>query len=103
MAAIWGSLDGIEVDLRGRRWVRVKSALSGRTNIRIRALVGERTKVVRGIERVELSSLCAGEFVEVSYSRSRDGFMEAEIVYARADCGAVAISNEDHANDLWTY
>jgi hypothetical protein len=85
MPTIWGSLDRIENDLQGRRWVKLKAILSGRATIRVRALVGKQTLIARGIERVDLSSLCAGEFVEISYGHSHDGFMEAETIYVQPE------------------
>jgi hypothetical protein len=90
MPTIWGRLNRIEEDLHGTPWVEIKAFLSTRTTIRVRALVGSRTLIARGIERVDLSSLSTGEFVEVSYNRSHDGFMEAETIYVRPDRVAVA-------------
>lgn len=90
MPTIWGCLDRIEDDLHGTRWVQVKAILSGKTAIRVRALVGEQTLIARGIERVDLSSLSAGEFVEVSYHHSHAGFMEADTIYVRPERVPVA-------------
>ncbi len=89
MPTVWGCLDRVDKDLHGTRWVQVKAVLSGKTTIRVRALVGKQTLIARGIERVDLSSLCAGEFVEISYRHGRDGFMEAETIYVRPDRAAV--------------
>ena len=90
MPTIWGCLSRIEDDLHGTPWVEVKAILSARTTIRVRAFVGRQTLIARGIERVDLSSLCAGEFVEISYNRGRDGLMQAETIYVRPDRVAVA-------------
>lgn len=85
MSTIWGNLYRIEGDKQGRRWLLLKATVSRVTTIRIRALVGKDTLIARGIERVDLSSLRAGELVEVSYHQSRDGFMEAETVYVHPE------------------
>jgi hypothetical protein len=85
MSTIWGSLDRIEDDQQGKRWVQLKAVLSGRTTIRIRALVGKQTLIARGIEQINLSNLRAGEFVEISYRHGCDGFMEAETIYVQPE------------------
>lgn len=90
MPTIWGWLDRIEDDPRGPRLVEVKAFLSGRTTIRVRALVREQTLIARGIEPVDLSALCAGEYVEVSYHHSHDGLMVAETIYVRPERVPVA-------------
>lgn len=94
MPVIWGCLDRIEHDLHGTQWIQVKVTLPGGSMIRTRALVGRQTLVARGIERVDLSTLCSGELVEVSYHHGRDGFMEAETIYVQADRAAVGKSDE---------
>lgn len=77
MPTIWGSLlDRVQEDLHGTRWVQVRITSSGGTAIRVRVLVGGQTIVARGIERIDLSTLCAGEFVEVTYHHGHAGFME---------------------------
>jgi hypothetical protein len=85
MPTIWGSLDRVEEDLHGTRWVQVRTTLSGGTAIRVRVLIGGQTIVARGIERIDLSTLCAGEFVEVTYHHCHAGFMEAETIYVQPD------------------
>jgi len=90
MPTIWGCLDRIEEYHHGTRWVQVRVTLPGGSVIRTRALVGRQTLVARGIERVDLSTLCAGELVEVSYHHGRDGFMEAETIYVPPERVSVA-------------
>lgn len=85
MPTIWGWLDRIEDDLHDTRWVQMRTILPGGTAIRIRVLVGGRTIVARGIERIDLSTLCAGEFVEVTYQHGHAGFMEAETIYVQPE------------------
>lgn len=70
--------------------MQVKSILSGRIAIRVRARVEEQTLIARGIEQVDLFSLCAGEFVEVSYHHGKNGFIEAETIYVRPERVPVA-------------
>ncbi len=90
MPTIWGCLSRIEDRRRDDPWVEIAVIVSARTTIRARALVGRQTLIARGIERIDLSTLCAGELVEVSYHRGRDGMMEAETIYVRPDRAAVA-------------
>ena len=85
MPTIWGCLDRIEDDLHGTLRVQVRVTLPGGSVIRARALVVEHTLIARGTERVDLSTLCAGEFVEISYHHGRDGFMEAETIYVQPE------------------
>lgn len=89
MPTIWGTLDRVDNDPRGIRLVQVMAILAGRTTIRIRALVGKQTLIARGIERVDLSSLGAGEPVEISYHYDRGGFMEAETIYVLPQRAAI--------------
>lgn len=88
MPTIWGSLNRIENDPQGRCWVQLKAILSGRTTVLVRALVGKQTLIARGIKQVDLSSLCAGEPVEISYHHGHDGFMEAETIYVQPEHAA---------------
>lgn len=89
MPVIWGSLSQIESDVQGRRWVQLNAMVSGKTTIRVRALVGKQTLVTRGIERVDLFNLGAGEPVEISYHYDRGGFMEAETIYVLPQRAAI--------------
>lgn len=85
MPTIWGHLDRIEEDRQGTRWLQMKVTLPRGSVIRARALVGQQTVIARGIARVDLSALHAGEVLEVSYHDRRDGFMEAEMIYAQPE------------------
>jgi hypothetical protein len=85
MPTIWGSLERVEEDLYGTRWVQVRTTLSGGAAIRVRVLVAGQTIVARGIKRIDLSTLCASEFVEVTYHHGHAGFMEAETIYVRPE------------------
>lgn len=104
MPVIWGNLDRIDDDQQGKRWVQLKAMVSGKTTIRVRALVGKQTLVTRGIARVDLSTLSTGEPVEIGYHHGRDGFMEAETVYVQPECAAIGqdIGHND-AHDPRTY
>lgn len=85
MPTIWGRLDRIEEDRQGIRWLQLRVTLPRGGAIRARALVGKQTVVARGIARVDLSALHAGEVLEVSYHDRHDGFMEADMIYARPE------------------
>jgi len=85
MPTIWGHLDQIEEDRQGIRWLHLSVTLPRGVAIRARALVGKQTVVARGIARIDLSALHAGEVLEVSYHDRQDGFMETEMIYARPE------------------
>jgi hypothetical protein len=85
MPVIWGCLEQIGEALPDSRWIRVTTALSGEFGIRIRVLVEERTRIVRGIEQIKFSQLRGEEFAEVVYHCSHSGLMAAEQIYVRPD------------------
>jgi len=85
MSVIWGSLDRIDEDVHGVRWIQLRTVLQGGTAIRTRVAVGVKVLIARGIEQVNVSSLREGEIVEVSYHHSQDGFMEAETIYVQPE------------------
>ncbi len=90
MPTICGSLDRIENHLDGSRFVQVRVILTRGSVLRIRALVRKQTIIARGTEQVDLSTLCTGELVQVSYHQGRDGFMEADTIHVRPERGQVA-------------
>ena len=90
MPTIWGCLEQIDKDLPDSRWIQVRTVLPGGVAIRTRALVGERTLIARGIERVDFSNLREGEFVEVAYHRGHSASMEAERIYVHPNHLAAA-------------
>jgi hypothetical protein len=90
MPTIWGDLDGVNKDRCGTWWVQVRTVLPGGTAIRVRASVGNQTLIARGIERVDVSNLREGEFVEVTYYRGQSGVLEAETISVRPDQVPVA-------------
>lgn len=81
MPTIWGVLERIDIGDSDKPAVQVRTFLRRGAAIHIRALIEKETTVARGVERVDLSNLKEGEFVEVTYHHGRDGFMEAETVY----------------------
>jgi hypothetical protein len=85
MPTIWGHLDRIEEDRQGTHWLQLRVTLPRGGAIRARTPVEKQTVVARGIARVDLSALHAGEVLEVSYHDRHDGFMEAEMIYARPE------------------
>jgi hypothetical protein len=97
---IWGSLERIETVCFSARWIQMRVTLPGGSVIRARTCVGEQTLVARGIERVDLSTLCAGERVKVRYRHSRDSVMEAETIYVQPEHTAIGSAIEkDRAQD----
>lgn len=96
---IRGDLDRMNKDLQGSGWIQVKTLLPGGAAIRTHVLVGDQTLIARGVERVDLSSLRKGDFIEVTYHRGQSGFMEAETLYVCSDEVSVANkSRQDHAD-----
>jgi len=90
MPTVWGNLDRVHSDAAGDKWIQVKAVLPGGVAIRIRALIEHYTTLIRGVERVDLSSLREGEPVEVTYHNGSKGLMEAETVYVQPDDVAVS-------------
>ena len=85
MPTIRGCLERLDKDLPDSRWVRVRTVLPGHVAIRTRIFVGEQTLIARGTERVALSSLREGEFVEVTFHPGHSGFMVAETIYIQQE------------------
>lgn len=85
MPTLWGCFGQAEKGLSGTCWILLRTLLPGGTAIRTRAYVGEQALIARGTERVELSHVKVGEFVEVTYHRGHAGFMEADTIYVRPD------------------
>lgn len=85
MATICGTLDEIEEDIGGTRWIYVKTILFGKTVFRVRARVGRKTLVLRGKERIDFSNVYTGEFVEVIYHHIHADIIEADTIYVRPE------------------
>ena len=81
----WGFLERVQIGDSGKRAIQVRTFLRRGAAIHIRALIEKETTVARGVERVDLSTLKEGEFVEVTYHHGRDGFMEADTGYVPPD------------------
>jgi hypothetical protein len=90
MPTIRGDLDRMNEGLHGSGWIQVKTLLPGGAAIRTHVLVGNQTFIARDVERVDLSSLRKGDFVEVTYHRAQCGFMEAEAISVCSDEVSVA-------------
>lgn len=82
MPTIWGVVDRVDTSAS---YVQVKAALSESTTIRVRALVTEHTRIVRGIDQIDLSGLCEGESVEIRYQHGCKGVIVAETISIRSD------------------
>ena len=63
----------------------MKTLLPGGAAIRTHIVVGDQTLIARGVERVDLSNLRKGDFLEVTYHGGQSGFMEAETIYVCSD------------------
>lgn len=85
MATICGSLVRIEEDIRGIRWIYVKTILFGETVFQVRARVGRKTVVLRGKERIDFSNVCIGEFVEVIYHHIHADIIEVDTIDVRPE------------------
>ena len=87
---IWGNLDRVEEDIIGTRWVYVRTTMTGSEAFRLRARVGRQVVVIRGIERIDFSCICTGEFVEVTYHQCHSDFVEVDTIYVRPKQDQVA-------------
>jgi len=85
MPMICGSLDRIEEDIRGTRWIYVKTTVSGDTAFRVRVRVGRKTLVLRGKEWIDFSHVYTGEYAEVTYHHIDTDLIEAETIYVRTE------------------
>ena len=94
MPTIWGSIETIDDGAKGPRRIQIKTMVSFAQGcvMRVRAIVRTQTLIARGIQRVDLSNLRAGEFVELSY-HDTSGRLEAETIYVRPD--SVSIGSAD--------
>ncbi len=85
MTTIWGRLERIAEGLLDYRWVQVRTVVPGSGAILARIIIGEQTLITRGMERVALSNLREGEFVEVTFRSARTGLVKAETIYAQPE------------------
>lgn len=84
MPTIWGCLEKIEQHAAQVPCIQIRTVLAGGIAIRTRPVVTGSTLIARGTERIPLSSLRAGDFIEVTY-HGGSGRLEAETIYARPD------------------
>jgi hypothetical protein len=89
MSTIWGHLERVDELSVPAPNIQVRTILPDGTVLRVRAKIGAQTIVARGIEPVDVSDLREGEFVEVSYRHSREGWLDADTVYVRPEQAAV--------------
>ena len=85
MPMICGSLDRIEEDIRGTRWIYVKTTVSGDAAFRVRVRVRKKTLVLRGKEWIDFSHVYTGEYAEVTYHHIHTDIIEAETIYVRPE------------------
>jgi len=89
MPTIWGQLEKVETLSTPAPNIEVKTFLSHGMVLRVRAKIGAQTVIARGIERVGVSDLHKGEFVEVSYRHGNGGWLDADTIYVRPEEVAV--------------
>lgn len=81
IAAVYGTLDKIEEDIIGTRWINVTTSLLHEDVFRVRVRVGRKTEVLRGIQEIDFSEIYTHEFAEVTYHVIHDGMLEADTIY----------------------
>jgi hypothetical protein len=86
VAMVCGTLDRIEEDIIGTRWIYVKASDLDKTVVRVRVRVGRQTEVVRGKQQIDFSEVYIREFAEVSYHHIHDGVLEADTIYVLPEC-----------------
>lgn len=85
MTTIWGRLEQIAEGLSEERWVQVRTAVPGNGAILTRIIIGEQTRITRGIEQVPLANLREGEFVGVTFRAACAGLVKADLLYAQPE------------------
>lgn len=85
MTMIWGRLERIAEGLPDDRWVQVRTAVPGNGAVLTRIIIGEQTRIARGVEPVALSDLREGEFVGVTFRAARTGLVKADTIYAQPE------------------
>ena len=85
MPTIWGYLEKVEELLAPAPNVHVRTVLPDGTVLRVRAKIGPRTLIARGIKPIDVSGLLKGEFVELSYRHDREGRLDADTIYVRPE------------------
>jgi len=98
MTTIWGRLERIAEGLPEGRWVQVRAAMPGSGAILTRIIIGEQTRIARGIEQVPLANLREGEFVGVTFRGARAGLVKADTIYARPE---FVISESKSPSSAW--
>gem|GEM_PF-5289961 len=85
MTTIWGRLEQIAEGRPEGRWVQVRTAVPGNGAILARIIIGEQTRIARGIEQVPLANLREGEVVGITFRAARAGLVKADLIYARPE------------------
>ena len=89
MPTIWGHIEKVEELSTPAPNIQVRTFLPDGTVLRVRAKIGPRTVIARGVEPVDASGLREGEFVEVSYRYGKEGRLDAHTIYIRPEQTAV--------------
>lgn len=98
MTTIWGRLERIAEGLPEGRWVQVRTAVPGSGTILTRIIIGEQTRIARGIEQVSLANLREGEFVGITFRAARAGVVKADTIYARPE---FVMSESKSSSSAW--
>jgi hypothetical protein len=85
MTTIWGRLERIAEGRPEDRWVQVGTVVPGNGVILARIIIGEQTRIARGIEQVALTNLREGEVVGITFRAARAGLVTADTIYARPE------------------
>ncbi len=93
MPTIWGCIEKIDDQHVQPPCIQIRTVLAGGIAIRTRPVVTRSTLIARGTERVTLSSLREGDFIEVTY-HGGSGRLEADTIYARPD-GILPVKEEN--------
>ncbi|WP_447979408.1 hypothetical protein [Candidatus Nitrospira bockiana] len=83
MATIWGNVTQV-VPSPGNPGIVVSTRAGLHGELRIRALVEATTFIARGVQRIPLTDIHEGEFIELTYLNKPQGLI-AESIYVRAD------------------
>jgi hypothetical protein len=98
MTTIWGRLERIAEGLPEGRWVQVRTAVPGSGTILTCIIIGEQTRIARGIEQVSLANLREGEFVGITFRAARAGVVKADTIYARPE---FVMSESKSSSSAW--
>ncbi|HXF93906.1 MAG TPA: hypothetical protein VNK46_14230 [Nitrospiraceae bacterium] len=86
MPTTWGTVETVGNHPDGSGEIVIRTRPSRHADLRVHASVSPRTLIARGVRRIALADIRAGEFVELTYHHNLHG-MEVELIYVRSDPG----------------